>query len=89
MLLVAPKLSHKSYSIQINRISQADDAIAGDVLHHNLRWAKAKRWAEAKAKPVENCAKALADIQLLHIMETNMLQNRNNTLGINVLNETY
>ena len=48
----------------------ADDAIANDVLYHNLCWAKAKRWAESKAKLVEDHAQTLADMKLSNIHET-------------------
>ena len=89
MLSIAQKLSDKTFFIRLNTIIHADDAIANDVLYHNLCWAKTKRLTEPKPKPVENYGKTLADIELLNIIETNIHQNPNNTLDMNFINETY
>ena len=57
VLSVAQKLSDKTFFIRLNTITHADDAIAKDVLYHNLCWEKAKRLAKQKPKSVENYAK--------------------------------
>ena len=54
MLAGAEKLDDKYFFIRLNTISKADDAIANDVIYHNLCWAKAKKKAFPKSNPAES-----------------------------------
>ena len=73
----------------MNTISKADDAIANDVIYHNLCWAKAKKKALPKSKPVESYSKTLADIELLNFIENRVFQNPDTVLDMNNVNSTY
>ena len=54
MLDVSSKLPDKTFFRRLNSISKAEDAVANDVIYHNLCWAKAKKKAVPKQKPAEN-----------------------------------
>ena len=43
MLLMSEKLSDKGFFRRLNSISSAADALANDVMYHNLCWADAKK----------------------------------------------
>ena len=53
MLDVSSKLPDKTCFCCLNSISIGEDAIANDVIYHNLCWAKAKKKDVPKQKPAE------------------------------------
>ena len=89
MLVVAEKLDDKSIFIHLNTISKADDAIANDLIYHNLCWAKTKKKELPKSKPVETYSKNLADIELLNFIKNRIFQNPDTVLNMNYVNSTY
>ena len=89
MLVAAEKLDDKSIFIRLNTISKADDAIANDLIYHNLCWAKTKKKELPKSKPVETYSKNLADIELLNFIKNRIFQNPDTVLNMNYVNSTY
>ena len=49
--------------------------LSGNVFYSTFRWAKAKRKAKSKAKPVENYSETLDDVEVISIIQTSMQQN--------------
>ena len=89
MLNVAQNLPDKAFFRRLNNICIAEDAIANEVMYHNLCWVRSKNKAtRMKVKPKEDVARALADIELISYIETNLLQ-PNKVLDVNMLNSTY
>ena len=71
MLAVASQLVDKSFFRRLNTISIANDAIANDVLYHNLCWAKEKKKVQPKTlNEPENYRKTLSEIELVKYVES-------------------
>ena len=89
MLEVSEKLSEKSFFRRLNSISTASDANANDVMYHNICWADAKKKSVPKAKPIENFTRTLSDIELIHCIETELIQQTEKVLDMNIVNSMY
>ena len=70
MLLVSEKLSDKGFFRRLNSISSAADALANDVMYHNLCWADAKKKATLKSEQSANYSRTLADIEITDFVES-------------------
>ena len=57
ILDISSKLPDKTFFRRMNSMSKVEDALANDVIYHNLCWAKAKKKAVPKQKPAENYIK--------------------------------
>ena len=68
MLSVSGKLSDKSF----HTISSPEDAIANDVLYHNLCWANAKKKSVPCVEIEENFSKILSEIELINFVEASL-----------------
>ena len=68
MLVVSDKLS-KSFFRRLNSIPKAYDAVADDVVYHDICWIKAKREAAPKTVLTESFVKTLSDIKLINFIE--------------------
>ena len=89
MLNVAQNLPDKAFFRRLNNICIAEDAIANEVMYHNLCWVRSKnKTTRMKVKPKEDVARALADIDLINYIVTNLVQ-PNKVLDVNMLNSTY
>ena len=89
MFDVSSKLSDKTFFHRLNSISIAVDAVANDVIYHNLCWAKAKKKAVPKEKPAENYTKTLSNVEILNHIEKSLVDNSIEFLDMNKLNEVY
>ena len=87
MLSVAKSLIDKSFFLRLNTIQTPDDAVANDVVYHNLCWADAKKRSKNKVKPIENLSYTLSKIEVINYVKTS-LQNKA-VLDMNILNATY
>ena len=84
MLNVAQNLPDKAFLRKLNNICIAEDAIANEVMYHNLCWVRSKnKTTRMKVKPKED-----VDIELINCIGTNLLQ-PNKVLDVNMLNSTY
>ena len=71
MLNVAQNLPDKAFFRRLNNICIAEDAIANEVMYHNLCWVRSKnKTTRMNVKPKEDVARALADIELINYIET-------------------
>ena len=59
MLSVAQTLPDKSFLQRLISITNAHEAVANDVIYHNVCWVKGKRDAEAETIVTENFVKNL------------------------------
>ena len=89
MLSVSEKLDDKLFYMRLNAIPSADDAIANDVVYHNICWVVAQRKAKPKNPPAENYIKTLSDIELINFIEVDLTENSENLLDMNKLNSIY
>ena len=66
MLKVSDKLRDMFFFRNTNSIINAEDAIANEVVYHDVCWVKTKREARPKAIKVENFVEPLSDIELVN-----------------------
>ena len=66
MLKVSEKLADKSFFRRMGSITNAEDAVANDVVYHDIYWVKAKRESQRKPIKVENFVETLSDIKLVN-----------------------
>ena len=90
MLSIFKKLEDKSFFRRLNSISDAEDAVANDVLYHYICWNSAKRQAEPKSYPIYNAIKATSDIEILSFIESFFNHDpKNKVLDMNNVNSIY
>ena len=89
MLLVSEKLSDKGFFRRLNSISSAADAIASDVMYHNLCWADAKKKATPKSEQSANYSRTLADIEITDFVESYLNDSSERVLDMNKIDEIY
>ena len=90
MLAVASQLVDKSFFRRLNTISIANDAIANDVIYHNLCWAKEKKKAQPKTlNEPENYRKALSKIELVKYIESHICDPSLPILDMNQVDSIY
>ena len=89
LLKVSEKLPDKSLFTRLNSIASAKDAVANDVLYHNLCWASIKQKALNKREKIEDYSIILADIEIIRFIESKFEENKNNALDMSKLNELY
>ena len=63
--------------------------MANDVLYHNFCWAKPRKKAVPKQKPVENYIKTLSKVEILNRIENSLVDNSTKLLDMNRLNEVH
>ena len=79
MLKVSEKLPDKSLFRRLNSIASAKDAVANDVLYHNLCWASIKQKALNKREKIEDYSIILADIEIIRFIESKFEENKKST----------
>ena len=90
MLAVASQLVDKSFFRRLNTISIANDAIANDVLYHNLCWAKEKKKVQPKTlNEPENYRKTLSEIELVKYVESYICDPSLPILDMNQVDSIY
>ena len=89
MLSVSKKLSDKGFFRRLNSISSAADAIASDVMYHNLCWADAKKKATPKSEQSANYSRTLADIEITDFVESYLNDSSERVLDMNKIDEIY
>ena len=88
MLLVSDKLS-KSFFRRLNSIPKAYDAVANDVVYHDICWIKAKREAAPKTVLTKNFVKTLSDIKLINFIELRFSTKLQGMIEMNEINRIY
>ena len=68
MLKVSEKLPDKRLFRRLNSFGFAKDAVANDVLYHNLCWALIKQKALNKREKIEDYSTILADIEIIRFI---------------------
>ena len=71
MLKVSEKLLDKTFFRRMNSITNAEDAVANEVVYHDAYWVKAKREAQPKPIKVENFVETLSNIELVNCLNQN------------------
>lgn len=90
MLEVSERLPDKQFFRRLNSINTANDAIANDVMYHNICWADAKKKSKPKLKQIENFTRTLSDIELINYIETELVQQQTDrVLDMNIVNSMY
>ena len=72
MLNVSEKLPDKSLFRRLNSIASAKDAVANDVLYHNLCWALIKQKALNKREKIEDYSTLLEDIEIIDSLKVSL-----------------
>ena len=70
MLTVSEKLMDKSFFRRLNNITSASDAVANDVMYHNLCWADAKKKVTPKVERAEIYSRTLAYVEIIDFVES-------------------
>ena len=92
MLEVSQKQPDKGLSWQLNCTVCAGDAIANNVLYHNLCWATVRKKEEAPRKTVYTNQKvihAVSKIKLINLIKLELNYLSHQILDINKVNITY
>ena len=89
MLSVYGKLSDKSFHRRLNTIPSPEDAIANDVLYHNLCWASAKKKSVPCVEIEENFSKIFSEIELINFVEASLNDPAKTVLDMNIVNKAY
>ena len=72
MLNVSEKLPDKSLFRRLNSIASTKDAVANDVLYHNLCWALIKQKALNKREKIEDYSTLLEDIEIIDSLKVSL-----------------
>ena len=67
----------------------AEDAVANDVIYHNLCWAKAKKKAVPKQKSAESYIKTLWNVEILNHIQNSLVDKSIESLNMNKINDVY
>ena len=89
MLKVSKKLVDKSFFRRMNSITNAEDAVANKVVYHDVYWVKAKREAQPKPIKVENFVETLSDIELVNLLESKFLLQKDCVMTMNDVDKIY
>ena len=92
MLEVLQKLPDKGMYRRLNSTVCPGDAIANDVLYHNLCWATVKKKAEAPQKTVYNSKEIIhtvSEMELINLIESELNDPSLQILDMNKVNITY
>ena len=73
MLKVSEKLVDNSFFRRMNSKTNAEDAVANEVVYHDVCWVQAKREAQPKPIKVENFVETLSDIEFVNCLESKFL----------------
>ena len=89
MLQVSQKLPDKGMYRRLNSPVCPGDAIANDLLYHNLCWATVKKKAEAPQKTVYNSKEIIhtvSEIELINLIESELNDSSHQILDMNKVN---
>ena len=89
MLSISGKLSDKSFDRRLNTMPSPEDAIANDVLYHNLYWANAKKKFVPCVEIEENFSKILSEIELITFEEASLNDPAKTVLDMNIVSKAY
>ena len=89
MLKVLEKLVDKSFFRRVNSITNKEDAVANEVVYHDVCWVKAKLEAQPKPLKVENFVETLSDIELVSCLELKFLLQKDYVMTMNDVNKIY
>ena len=89
MLNASEKLVDKYFFCRINSITNAEDVVANEVVHHDVCWVKAKREAKRKPIKVENFVETLSDIELVNYFELEFLLQKDYIMTMNDVDKIY
>ena len=73
----------------MNSITNAEDAVANEVIYHDVCWVKAKREAQPKPIKVENIAETLSDIKVVNCLESKFLLQKDYIMTVNDVDKIY
>ena len=86
---MSKKSSEKGFFPRFIIISSAADAIANDVMYHNLCWADAKKKANPKSERLVNFSCKLADIEITDFVQSYLNDFSERVLDMNKIDEIY
>ena len=89
MLNVSEKLVDKYFFCRINSITNSEDAVANEVVYHDVCWVKAKQGAKRKPIKVENFVETLSDIKLVNYFELEFLLQEDYIMTMNDVDKIY
>ena len=89
MLKVSEIFVDKSFFRRMNSITNAEDAVAKEVVYHDICWVKAKREAQPKPIKFENFIETLSDIKLVNCPESKYLLQKDYVMNMNNVDKIY
>ena len=86
---MSKKSSEKGFFPRFIIVSSAADAIANDVMYHNLCWADAKKKANPKSERLVNFSCKFTDIEITDFVQSYLNDFSERVLDMNKIDEIY